>query len=280
MNIHTVKQSDDNKNEKAKSVCEYIRNSNSESEENDQTIHIGFDDLTPPHTDFEYDIGETSEGSKYFIPNVDDALKPKTNAQYATLNDAEKMYKDYADKAGFDVRPSERRYRNTNLKRCGCNACLKIHLTKDGGCYEIYEFVEEHNHALFNDNDRRFSRKNRQMKYTDFKTVLNSSSYKVGARRAHRIQTALNGGFEHTRVSEIDFKNFKRDAVACVGNKDATMLINKLSNRRDVVLGYFFEYKCNEHELIAIFWADEVARINYKEFGDVISFDGTFRTNK
>ncbi|XP_024961729.1 protein FAR1-RELATED SEQUENCE 5-like [Cynara cardunculus var. scolymus] len=215
---------------------------------------VCFDDLTPPHPDFEYDIGETIEGSKYFIPIVDDALKPKTNAQYATLKNAEKMYRDYADKAGFDVR--------------------------DGGCYEIYEFVEAHNHALFNVNDRRFSRKNRQMKCTDFKTILNSSSYKVGARRAHRIQTALNGGFEHTRVSEIDFKNFKRDAVACVGNKDAQMLINKLSNRRDIVPGYLFEYKCNAQELIAIFWADEVSRIKYKEFGDVISFDGTFRTNK
>ncbi|XP_024958987.1 protein FAR1-RELATED SEQUENCE 5-like [Cynara cardunculus var. scolymus] len=277
---------------------------------------VGFYDLTPPHPEFDYDIGESSERSKYFIPIVDDALKPKTNAQYASLNDAEKMYRAYVDKAGFDVRvhakktnkhgdiqnrwfvcskegnpnkrqfnsleiqPSERRYRNTNLKRCGCNACLKIHLTKDGGCYEIYEFVDAHNHSLFNVNDRRFSRKNIQMKYTNFETVLNSSSYKVDARRTHRIQTSLNGGFEHTRVSEVDFKNFKRDVVACVENKDAKMLINKLSNRRDIVPGYFFEYKCNEQELIAIFWADEVVRINYKEFGDVISFDGTFRTNK
>ncbi|XP_024996779.1 protein FAR1-RELATED SEQUENCE 5-like [Cynara cardunculus var. scolymus] len=174
----------------------------------------------------------------------------------------------------------ERRYRNTNLKPCGCNACIKIHLTKDRACYEIYELVEAHNHALFDINNRCFSRKNRQIKYTDFKTLLNSSSYKVGARRAHRIQTALNGGFEHTRVSEIDFKNFKRDVVACVGNKDAKMLINKLSNRRDIVPGFFSEYKCNEQELSAIFWADEVVRINYKEFGDVISFDGTFCTNK
>ncbi|XP_024966167.1 protein FAR1-RELATED SEQUENCE 5-like [Cynara cardunculus var. scolymus] len=227
------------------------------------------------------------------------------------------MYRAYADNAGFDVRihekkpnkhsdiqarwfvcsregnpnkknfdslemhPGERRYRNTNLKRCGCNACIKIHLMKDRACYEIYEFVETHNRALFNINDHRFSRKNRQMKYTDFKTVLNSSSYKVGvgARRAHRIQTALNGGFKHTRISEIDFKNFKRDAVACVGNKDAKMLINKLSNRQDIV-PVFFEYKCNEQEPSTTFWADEVARINYKEFGDVISFDGIFRTNK
>ncbi|XP_024963894.1 protein FAR1-RELATED SEQUENCE 5-like [Cynara cardunculus var. scolymus] len=239
------------------------------------------DGITSSQQEVDYDIGESSEGIKFFILKVDNALKPKMKAQYATINEVERMYRAYADNAGFDVRmhvkktnkngeiqtrwfvcsrkgnpkkkdfdslymqPGERIYRNTNIKRCGCNACIKIHLTKDRACYEIYEFVEAHNHALFNNNDRRFSRKNRQMKYTDFKTVINRSSYKVGTRRAHRIQTALNGGFEHTRISEIDFKNFKRDA-----------------------------------ELSAIFWVDEVARINYKEFGDVISFDGTFRTNK
>ncbi|XP_024990545.1 protein FAR1-RELATED SEQUENCE 5-like [Cynara cardunculus var. scolymus] len=177
------------------------------------------------------------------------------------------------------IQSSEMRYRNTNFKRCRCNTCVKLHLTKDRSCYEIYEFVEAHNHALFNTNDRRFSRKNRQMKSMNFKNVLNSSSYKVSAIRARCIQTTLNGGFEHNRCSEIDFKNFKRDEVACVGKKDAKMLINKLSNRRDIVYGYFFEYKCNDQKLSAIFWADEVARINNKEFGDVISFDGTFRTN-
>ncbi|XP_024962943.1 protein FAR1-RELATED SEQUENCE 5-like [Cynara cardunculus var. scolymus] len=294
----------------------YVRNSNSGDEEDDQSLSIGADNIISSQQEIDYDIVESSKGIKFFTPKVDDALKPNTNTQYALMNEVEKMYRTYADNADFDVcihakktnkhgdiqtrwlvcsrqgtprkkdfdlldmHVGERRYRNTNIKRFGCNACIKIHLTKDRASYEIYEFVEAHNHALFDINDRRFSQKNRQMKYTDFKTVLNSSSYKVGARRAHRIQTALNGVFEHTRVSEIDFKNFKRDAVACVGNKDAKMLINKLSNRRDIVPGFFFEYKCNEQELSAIFWADEVARINYKEFDDVISFDGTFRTNK
>ncbi|XP_024964557.1 protein FAR1-RELATED SEQUENCE 5-like, partial [Cynara cardunculus var. scolymus] len=310
-----------NVNDKLNSGYEYGRNTIPDDEEDDQSVPIDsiiviptlipqsnfffpsdLDSITSSQQEVDNDIEESSEGIQFFIPKVDDALKPNMKSQYATINEVEKMYMAYADNAGFDVRmhvkktnkhgeiqtrwfvcsregnpkkkefdslymqPGERRYRNTNIKRCGCNACIKIHLTKDRACYEIYEFVEAHNHALFNINDRRFSRKNRQMKYTYFKTVLNSSSYKVGARRAHRIQTALNGGFEHTRISEIDFKNFKRDAVACVANKDATMLINKPSNRRD--------------ELSRIFWADEVARINYKEFGDVISFDGTFRTNK
>ncbi|KAL4582906.1 hypothetical protein LXL04_007467 [Taraxacum kok-saghyz] len=35
----------------------------------------------------------------------------------------------------------------------------------------------------------------------------------------------------------------------------------------------------NTKQLNAMFWADETAKLNYKEFGDVVSFDATFRTN-
>ncbi|XP_024995247.1 protein FAR1-RELATED SEQUENCE 5-like [Cynara cardunculus var. scolymus] len=223
----------------------------------------------------EYAVEECSQGNQFFIPKVDDELKPKINTHFLTINEADKMYRAYADNAGFDVR-------------------LHAKKTNKNGDIQTRWFVCNRegtpNKKFFDSMDmqsgeRRYrntnlKRKNRQMRYTDYKNVLNSSSYKVGAIKAHRIQTVLNGGFEHNRYSEIDFKNFKGDAVACVGKKDAKMLINKLSNRRDIVPGYFFEYKCNDQELGAIFWADEVARVNYKEFEDVISFDGTFRTNK
>ncbi|GKB78040.1 FAR1-related sequence 5-like protein [Tanacetum coccineum] len=33
-------------------------------------------------------------------------------------------------------------------------------------------------------------------------------------------------------------------------------------------------------ELCGLFWADEVAKCNYKEFGDIVSFDATYKTNK
>ncbi|GKB12928.1 FAR1-related sequence 5-like protein [Tanacetum coccineum] len=33
-------------------------------------------------------------------------------------------------------------------------------------------------------------------------------------------------------------------------------------------------------ELVAMFWADEVSKCNYKEFGDIVSFDATFNSNK
>ena len=59
--------------------------------------------------------------------------------------------------------PKKRRTRNSNVKRSGCDACIKGHLTNDRSTYQVYDFVEVRNHVLFDSNDRRFSRKNRQM---------------------------------------------------------------------------------------------------------------------
>ncbi|GKE07947.1 hypothetical protein Tco_1411498, partial [Tanacetum coccineum] len=38
-------------------------------------------------------------------------------------------------------------------------------------------------------------------------------------------------------------------------------------------------YRVENSELVAMFWDDEVAKCNYKEFGDIVSFDATFNNN-
>ena len=259
---------------------------------------------------------EFEDGSKGWIPIVSDEVKPKFKDTFSSYTDAESMYRSYADQAGFDVRlnarkinkdgniqtrwfvcsregiprsksfdslhigPRERRHRNSNVKRVGCRACVKIHLNKEKNGYEVYEFVEVHNHELFNSNDRRFSKKNRQLQYTDYRNILNSATCKIGATKAYRIQTALKGGFEHSKCTAAEYQNFKRDVGLFVGKKDAKMMIKKMANRKQIKSEYFFEYKCKGDQLQAIFWADEIAQINYMEFGDVISFDATYRSNE
>nr|GEZ04695.1 hypothetical protein [Tanacetum cinerariifolium] len=46
------------------------------------------------------------------------------------------------------------------------------------------------------------------------------------------------------------------------------------------VPNFTFQYRVENSELVAMFWADEVAKCNYKEFGDIVSFDATFNSNK
>ncbi|GJR87312.1 hypothetical protein Tco_0211323 [Tanacetum coccineum] len=65
-----------------------------------------------------------------------------------------------------------------------------------------------------------------------------------------------------------------------IGESDAQMLINKMENRKTYVPNFTFQYRVENSELVSMFWADEVAKCNYKEFGDIVSFDATFNSNK
>nr|XP_043639274.1 protein FAR1-RELATED SEQUENCE 5-like [Erigeron canadensis] len=49
---------------------------------------------------------------------------------------------------------------------------------------------------------------------------------------------------------------------------------------REHIPGFAFEYKVDNSELHSLFWADNVARRNYEEFSDIMSFDATYRTNR
>ncbi|KAL7591779.1 protein FAR1-RELATED SEQUENCE 2-like [Lactuca sativa] len=53
-----------------------------------------------------------------------------------------------------------------------------------------------------------------------------------------------------------------------------------MNDRRAHYPNYSFEFNCQDDVLDCMFWADEMEKVYYAEFGDVISFDATFRTNK
>nr|GEX25351.1 hypothetical protein [Tanacetum cinerariifolium] len=88
------------------------------------------------------------------------------------------------------------------------------------------------------------------------------------------------GGTQYVHGTSDDIKNHIRDVNAFIGESDAQMLINKMENRKNFVPNFTFHYLVKNSKLVAMLWADEVAKCNYKEFGDIILFDATFRTNK
>nr|GEZ79471.1 protein FAR1-related sequence 5-like [Tanacetum cinerariifolium] len=64
------------------------------------------------------------------------------------------------------------------------------------------------------------------------------------------------------------------------GPRDAQMLVDKLNDRKKHVPNFSFEYKTMNDELPRMFRADETMKCNYIAFGDVVSFDATYRTNR
>ncbi|GKD49647.1 hypothetical protein Tco_1278623, partial [Tanacetum coccineum] len=101
--------------------------------------------------------------------------------------------------------------------------------------------------------------------------VVNAVTNKIGATRTHNLLSSMKGGYEYVHGTTDDFKNHQRDVNVFIGESDAQMLKNKMENRKMYVPNSTFQYKVENSELVAMFWADEVAKCNCKEFGDIES---------
>ncbi|GJR35688.1 FAR1-related sequence 5-like protein [Tanacetum coccineum] len=94
-----------------------------------------------------------------------------------------------------------------------------------------------------------FYKETRKMTEAEKMFVVKAATNKIGATRAHNLLSSMKGGYEYVHGTTDDFKNHQRD------------------------------YRVENSELVLMFWADEVAKCNYKEFGDIVSFDATFNNN-
>ncbi|KAJ0466744.1 putative MULE transposase domain, FHY3/FAR1 family [Helianthus annuus] len=65
-----------------------------------------------------------------------------------------------------------------------------------------------------------------------------------------------------------------------IGDRDTHLVIEKMKDRVDHLPNYTFKYNMENGEIRHMFWADEISKINYQAFGDVLAFDATYQTNK
>ncbi|XP_076910767.1 protein FAR1-RELATED SEQUENCE 5-like [Bidens hawaiensis] len=98
--------------------------------------------------------------------------------------------------------------------------------------------------------------------------------------KAHCVQSSLKGGQHNVRGTKDDWKNHARDVRCYISDRDAQMVINKITSNTLHFTNYFFEHFVENGELQAMFWADNISRSNYKLFGDALAFDATYHTNR
>ncbi|KAD4180254.1 hypothetical protein E3N88_28845 [Mikania micrantha] len=106
------------------------------------------------------------------------------------------------------------------------------------------------------------------------------SLHKIGPRVADRLKTGLCGGPHNMRGTKTDYMNFSHEIRKFIGDMDAKMFVEMLDQWSVNFPNFLSEYSVVDGELRCAFWADAVSKANYKEFGDVMSFDATYHTNK
>ncbi|XP_047180971.1 protein FAR1-RELATED SEQUENCE 3-like [Vigna umbellata] len=90
------------------------------------------------------------------------------------------------------------------------------------------------------------------------------------------------GGFENMQFVERDARNFichHRRSFCKEG--DGQVLLHDFSKMRDLNNEFFYDIEMDEdNRICSVFWADARSRAACDEFGDVVSFDTTYLTNK
>ncbi|XP_071699232.1 protein FAR1-RELATED SEQUENCE 5-like [Rutidosis leptorrhynchoides] len=257
---------------------------------------------------------ETPGGSLYYAPIVDKLFLPVIGHNYGTLDQCEEMYRLYAYHACFDIRKAgqktaksglvKQKYylcnkagtpkevyfdtlqetkkpiRKSNKECTGCRAKVRFDRVYGTDTFVLADFEEQHNHELLPIEYRHLSKKERQMRYAEKLFVYHSTVSNIGPTKAYEVYSNMKGSEKNVHGTVIDFRNWKRDLNVFINATDSQMLVNKMEERKKYVPGFSFEYKLEKSQLHSIFWADEVAKCNYKEFSDVISFDATYRTNR
>ncbi|GKA38997.1 FAR1-related sequence 5-like protein, partial [Tanacetum coccineum] len=220
----------------------------------------------------------TPGGLVYWVPRVSASVLPLLGTVYDSLDECIEMYRKYASEA--DPKKNDRQVRSSNFRVCGCKARVVFDMVPHTSKYTLTTFDVEHNHELDRVEYKHLSKAERKLTYNEQLFIIKAANANIGAVRAHNLYTGLKGSSSLVHGTQTEFKNFTRGVNCFIGDSDAQMLITRMEQRQEFTKDFSFDYFVEDAELCGLFWADEVAKCNYKEFGDIVSFDATYKTNK
>ncbi|KAK9071755.1 hypothetical protein SSX86_008184 [Deinandra increscens subsp. villosa] len=261
------------------------------------------------------EVTSPNSGVKYYIPDVPLKNKPYEGTLFVTLDHALNYYQYYARISGFSVRKSTERYDRFGVstqKQFVCSQegfnkknkvdtlndtakqkASRISVSKRVGCkaemcvvfecnlWHVKKFVEKHNHPFVDDQDMHFLVSSRKLTHLHKHIINSMSRMNVGPVRAFNMMREIYEGFEEVGASREDFKNYKKKYNNTIGEYDAQMAVDHLMRKKEYLPNFSCEYFTDDDNCLrGLFWADELGKKNYHIFGDVMSFDATYRSNK
>nr|XP_043611928.1 protein FAR1-RELATED SEQUENCE 6-like [Erigeron canadensis] len=229
---------------------------------------------------------------------------PQVGMKFDSEDELHVFYKKYAYQTGFGVRTSSTR-RESNTKyyalecskggtyvcrtesnttrlssKTDCKAKVSVIVYGDGRCTISRVFLE-HNHVL-SPRKSRFQRSHNKLdSYSKRRLELNDSAGIPLCKNFHLLVVEAQG-YENLAFDERDCRNFIAKARQLrLGTGDAEALRDYFvrMQRRSPNFYYVIDMD-DEGRLRNVFWVDPRSRAAYESFGDVVSFDSTYLTNK
>nr|GMC78126.1 protein FAR1-RELATED SEQUENCE 4 isoform X1 [Ipomoea batatas] len=227
-------------------------------------------------------------------------LEPRDDMEFDSHEAAYEFYKEYAKSVGFgtaklssrrsraskefiDAKFSCIRYGNKQQSddainprpspKIGCKASMHVKRRQSGKWY-IHSFVKEHNHELLPAQVHLFrSHRNGDPLKND---------PKVRRKKALAAVSNHYGTYQFSSSLENVFRSqHDRGRNLALEEGDAQMLLEFFVHMQEENPEFFYAIDLNEeHRLRNVFWVDAKGMEDYANFGDVVSLDISYFSNK
>ncbi|KAK3412868.1 hypothetical protein EUGRSUZ_I01547 [Eucalyptus grandis] len=240
-------------------------------------------------------------------------LEPYEGMEFESEEAAKAFYNSYARRVGFSTRVSSSRrsrrdgaiiqrqfvcakegFRNLNEKRTkdreikrprtitrvGCKASLSVKM-QDSGKWVVSGFVRAHNHELVPPDQVHCLRSHRQIS-GPAKTLIDTlQAAGLGPRRIMSALIKEYGGISKVGFTEVDCRNYMRNNRQRSLEGDIQLLLDYLKQMHAENANFFYAVQNDEDQSMCnVVWADSRSRMNYTYFGDTVTFDTTYRSNR
>lgn len=275
------------------------------------TLPISIDHTLLPHNEELEDgappVGVTQSGT--FETTIDvamDEFTPTIGMSFQSAADCKSFYREYGIKQGFEVKTRNSKkgsdgmlryfiltcaregHHESNIppilktnptKKVDCSAKISVALKE--GLWTILSFNSSHNHEISPSKSRLFAA-NKKLDMHAQRTILINDEAGVRVNKSFRSMVCDAGGYENLSFVEKDVRNFVAKERRLLGKEgDGRALLNYFARMRECNKDFFYEIDLDEEFHVQnVFWADARSRSAYDYFGDVVTFDTTYLTNK
>ncbi|KAL3834614.1 hypothetical protein ACJIZ3_009350 [Penstemon smallii] len=167
-------------------------------------------------------------------------------------------------------------------KRCNCKAKIRVGRLK-GQDWRVTSFRKEHNHDMYSPDLTYLLRSSRQLSSEMQQCLESMVKCKIPVRKAYDFLRIESQGRENVGCTQKDMydavSRAKKQSI--IERSDADQLVEYFMNMTNKEPGFYWNAQRDEDKrLVNFFFRDYRCRIDYEYFGDVLSVDTTYRTNK
>ncbi|XP_038707340.1 protein FAR-RED IMPAIRED RESPONSE 1-like [Tripterygium wilfordii] len=183
-------------------------------------------------------------------------------------------------RAGLLISRAKNIINHRSSQKSGCKARLRARLSCEGK-WEITSFEDCHNHVL-SPSQSRFFICNREINPHVQRQLEINDIAGIRPNKSHSAQVIGAGGHENLTFLQKDTRNLIAKVRRLrMGEGDAKALQSYFDKMQSKNEGFYSLIDWDqEGRMKSVFWADPRSRAACHEFGDVITFDTTYLTNK